>query len=84
MTLQATVKAAFARFRLIKESEEDDRGGVATVHRCLPSNNLMESFEGGRSRKRIRSMEGREGAGMRQSLGNLGNDERLIFHGEVR
>lgn len=50
----------------------------------------MESFEGGggrgggggqgESRKRIRSMEG----GGEQSLGNLGNDERLIFHGEVR
>lgn len=55
----------------------------------------MESFEGGggrgggggqgESRKRIRSMEGGGGrGGGEQSLGNLGNDERLIFHGEVR
>lgn len=62
MTLQATVKAAFARFRLIKESEEDDRGGVATVHRCLPSNNLMESFEGGGVPK-TNPLDGGEGGG---------------------
>lgn len=52
----------------------------------------MESFEGGGGR----GVEGGraspenefarwrgEGEG-EQSLGNLGNDERLIFHGEVR